>query len=133
MRKASKVATLPAGDYLVGDPCYASAHHGTMDWWMDWLNAADFTKEDLLDAEALGHRVVAVSTAYGDGCYPASMGSHFSYPVDAGLLGVVPVELEHGANYRGGLERVTFSEPFKVYRDDAGTVHIGHIVIPTAH
>jgi hypothetical protein len=128
-------ATVPAGDYYVGDPCYSVPD----DLWMAWLEAADYTtpgREHVLVADIDGHPAVGVSTAFGDGVYEDWEGRE--YPVDAGLIGLVPVRVakddgqttwDHSPdmNYR---HRVTFTEPATCYHED-GTIHLGPITIET--
>ena len=79
--------TVPAGTYFLGDPCYAVQDEK----WMPWLEDCGYLESpDLLDGEALkGQRVVAVSTAYGDGTYYDGRGNRYS--VDAGIIGLTPL------------------------------------------
>lgn len=81
---------MPPGIYRLGDPCYSVPHHR----WMEWLTAADYDatpNPTNLFAEIDGRMVIGFGTAYGDGCYPGSNG--FDYGVDAGLIGLVPIEV----------------------------------------
>lgn len=135
---------LPAGTYLVGDPCYAFSNDGP-DYWGDWLNGtprteAHYSWPRLMDAEIGGHRIVGMGTAYGDGVYYDQYGNEYS--VDAGMIGVVPIEaLEainsalvdlHGESLETatGLTVVTFDEPFHVSYDN-GVIAIGLLEIDT--
>lgn len=115
---------VPAGEYFVGDPCYGVP----ADRWMEWLHAADYENaHPMLVAELDGKTVVGVSTAYGDGTYDGSDGE--GYPVDSGLIGVVPVELvEEDSPW--GMNKVSFANPFTCSYND-GTITIGHITIET--
>lgn len=117
---------LPAGDYFVGDPCYGVPN----DRWMEWLEAANYEDNPRLLVAALNERtVVGVGTAYGDGEYFDQQGRR--YPVDAGLIGVVPVELVgNGSVTPSGMHRVTFTERFECRYDD-GTIILGSIQIDT--
>ena len=119
--------TIPAGEYYVGDPCY-----GVPDArWMEWLEAADYENVDRFLVADLDdrHTVVGVRTAYGDGEYYDQAGR--AYPVDAGLIGVVPVELVE-EDEPSGMHRVTFDSDFQVaYSGEHGTIHIGTIDIET--
>jgi hypothetical protein len=121
---------MPAGEYWVGDPCYAVPNAD----WMEWLEAADFENEHwVLKAPVNGKEVLAFGTAYGDGCYPGSDGN--LYPVDAGLIGVVPVTLNPAADqqYQAGLmHKRTFDKQFECYIDQPRHVIVlGDIRIPT--
>lgn len=122
--------TMPAGAYYVGDPCYAFSNDNN-ERWMQWLKDANYDVTPYpryLLAEVEGKAVLGIGTAYGDGAYPGSDG--FEYCVDAGLLGVVPVEVaEDSALY--AMNKTTFDKPFTCSYDE-GTITLGHIVIETS-
>lgn len=83
-------AVVPPGTYVVGDPCYSVPDER----WMEWLEAADYRNEHrdhILAAELDGRMVVGVHTSYGDGEYQDTLGNSFG--VDAGLIGLVPIEV----------------------------------------
>lgn len=118
--------TMPAGTYYVGDPCYSVPDER----WMEYLEAARFDQPEgrrYLLAHLDGHPVLGIGTAYGDGEYPGSDGKY--YPVDAGLIGLVPVEV--GIEDPFGVNTVTFDEPFECSYKDKGTIVLGHIKIET--
>lgn len=76
---------LKAGTYYIGDPCYAFQGD-------DWNKILD--ENDYFNAEECSFKNIplfAVSTKHGDGCYEDQYGNE--YPVDAGLIGCVPIEL----------------------------------------
>jgi len=128
MRSASLIASgvrMPAGEYFVGDPCYAVPD----DRWMEWLEAADYTNgHRFLLAELDGYPVLGVGTAYGDGAYPGTDGN--TYPVDAGLIGLVPVQVATDAPF--GMVRHTFTSDFECsYQEDSGKITLGHIAVFT--
>lgn len=122
------IATLPAGRYIVGDPCYSIGEDHAD--WMVWLEAADYTQTDrrhVLVADYKGSGLcVGVSTAFGDGCYEDNLGN--AHPVDAGMIGVVPVVAADSESVPPVV--VDFPDEFDCYYDD-GTIHLGHIVIYT--
>lgn len=80
---------VPKGKYVLGDPCYAVPD----DMWMPWLENAKYEDNRLVlvGQTPSGHWVLGLSTQYGDGGYLGSDG--FEYGVDAGLIGLVPVEI----------------------------------------
>lgn len=121
--------TMPAGRYWLGDPCYSVPD----DRWMEWLKAARFDEPDgrrFLLAELDGYPVMAIGTAHGDGEYPGSDG--FSYPVDAGLIGLVPVELVPEGETPFGARTETFDSTFTcTYEEEGGVIVLGHIEIKT--
>lgn len=118
--------TMPAGEYIVGDPCYAVPEAR----WMEWLVAADYDKPNAryLLAELDGLPVLGIGTAHGDGCFVGSDNNR--YPVDAGLIGLVPVGLA-GVTYRDDLsQRVTFERDFECSYD-GGVISLDDIEIDT--
>jgi hypothetical protein len=89
MQIKSVDVVVPAGQYVLGDPCYAVPD----DDWMPLLESCNYFNNPV------GHVVdgmqkffvLAFGTKWGDGCYAGSDGKE--YPVDAGLIGLVPVEM----------------------------------------
>jgi hypothetical protein len=84
MNDPSRHVIVPAGEYFLGDPSYAVPD----DQWHPLLwSWADLSRPlgHMLD----GTYIVAFPTAYGDGVYKDDHGH--SYPVDAGLIGLVPI------------------------------------------
>lgn len=126
MEAQIKAVEMPAGEYWVGDPCYAVPDKN----WIEWLEAADYkAQRRVLIAEVGGHSVLGVGTAHGDGeYYGKNRERSFRFPVDAGLLGVVPVALAE--EEPTGMQRVVFDQPFECSYEN-GTVVLGHIEIDT--
>lgn len=135
--KISKVEVeVPAGEYILGDPCYAVPDGE----WMELLESCDYfntpvgtlrrsTKEGTFNVMET-FKILAFSTRWGDGTYQGTDGG--MYPVDAGLIGLVPVEVvgkdalaEHLCNL------VTFDRPTKCSTDGQGKLRFGHITIDT--
>ncbi len=119
--------TLPAGKYFVGDPCYVFDDDS-------WSGLMDKRFDEMSDGVTFfwdGKKVWTHSTAYGDGEYGDSTG-RMSFGVDAGLIGVVPVELatEEALNDKS-LTIIEFMQPFNVLYD-GGVFYIGHIIIDTS-
>jgi hypothetical protein len=128
MSKAYKIddssVVMPAGEYWVGDPCYSVPNER----WIEWLEAADYESErTILLAELDGNSVLGINTAYGDGQYEDEQGR--VYPVDAGLIGVTPVEVV-GDQVPSGAHRLAFANDFSCSYDK-GTIILGHISINT--
>jgi hypothetical protein len=72
--------------------------------------------------------VLAFGTKWGDGCYLGTDGNE--YPVDAGLIGLVPFNVvedlsQHEKNI------VTFERPTLCINDGSGRLRFGHITIDT--
>ena len=80
---------VPAGKYWLCDPCYAVPS----DLWMDLLNSCNFFEQPIGKVESEGkvYQVLGFGTAYGDGLYHDQFTN--AVPVDAGLIGLTPVEL----------------------------------------
>lgn len=112
---------MPAGEYYIGDPCYVISE------WDEFL-------EPMWDANGesaflwKGRECVVFSTAYGDGCYEDRDG--YSYPVDAGCIGAVPVELCNGDHPSTAGNVFMFREDWDA-KTDGETLRFGTHVIPT--
>lgn len=118
---------LEAGEYYIGDCCYVLSedHLDGFDW------VTDFCEQYWNDGEDIaidGLKVVAYGTAYGDGVYPSSIGANF--PVDAGLIGIVPKELWKGSVEPFGCTLVKFEKDFEC-SSDGSTLSFGHVEIYT--
>ena len=122
-------AKAPPGTYFIGDPCYAVPD----DDWHDLLESTGYLglyaseenkkldiynrKDDMNGVfRYKGRYILASSTSYGDGCYPGSDG--FSYGVDAGMIGAVPMDWalssdENTKDEPGWFERVGTVVNFK--------------------
>lgn len=133
LRTTVQSVKVPAGDYFVGDPCYAftSVDHS---FWMQLLESCNYFKDMEGTVSMYGTKwtVVASPTAYGDGVYDSDMGLEF--PVDAGLIGVVPKELvdlnEDGKPF--GMALMNFSHDFTFHAvDEDGIITIGGLDVFT--
>ena len=117
--------TLKAGKYYIGDCCYILEEAKGYNW-------GDFCEMFFNDEESIvvdGNEIVCYSTAYGDGYYPSNV--DFSFPVDAGMIGVTPAELWKGEDHPFGCILVDFTYDFNCFKDEA-VLHFGHIFIDTA-
>ena len=123
--------TMPAGRYYIGDLCYVMHP--------EWAECCDlffppnasgrgvegeFTLKD-------GRRFASFGTAYGDGTYTSSIGTHHS--VDSGSIGCIRVE-DIRDNAYDNIEHlgaiVEFDQPFEVFAD-TGMLVFGHVKIET--
>lgn len=123
--------TLPAGQYFVGDPCYALQGDND-DTWGDLVDQF-YENENKRGGRKLVHKgqdMFWANTAYGDGTYPDQFGH--KYGVDAGLIGAVPVAI--ASTSLDEMKRlgqvVDFAAPFVCFGKD-GIIHLGHITIDT--
>ena len=73
--------------FYIGDICYVLDDRLYYGVWRDQNEFADGTFKD----PDTGLEVAVAGTAHGDGCYLGSDGAEF--PVDAGVIGLVPLEL----------------------------------------
>lgn len=114
--------TLPAGDYYVGDPCYCFQDHEA---WMQILDGSEYLELPYGEGR---DQIVAFGTMHGDGEYRDRQGN--SYPVDAGLIGVVPVHV--AVEPMEDLHIIHFDTPF-VCSESNGVIRLGHVVINTGN
>jgi hypothetical protein len=116
-----KSVTIQAGKYYLGDPCYS-----LQDSWGDVLKQTGCFKK-LPIAEIDGHQVLGFKTAYGDGIYQSNTGRAFC--VDAGMIGLVPIELAEEENPFSTIV-IEFHEP-TLCTNKNGLMQFGLIKIDT--
>lgn len=111
------------GKYFLCDPCYVVPDED----WLGLLGIADY----FTDAECVykGHQIISFSTAHGDGSYQDRFG--YEFPVDSGMIGLVPVEfgVQDPGRYSDHLI-VEFTEPTECFSED-GKLHFGKYIIDT--
>jgi len=112
---------VPPGMYVLGDPCYAVPD----DEWSDLLHSCNYFSQPV--GMACGKPVMAFDTAYGDGEYRDNNG--FSYGVDAGLIGLVPVEIAKFGVYDDS--RIVEFSSETLCTNVNGVMNFGVIVIDT--
>jgi len=109
------VFKMPAGRYWVGDPCYCFDSS-----WHKILDSSKYLKEPYYREDGVAV-VCALNTAHGDGMYLDRQGR--SYPVDAGLIGLVLCGEE---DYAPGSRIVEFENEIKCYVNDDVA---GHVIV----
>lgn len=78
--------TVPAGTYVLNDPCYAFPDEKGLD--KEWNNLLHFEQAPIQNTST-SHLVLAFHTFYGDGIYDFDGGF---ICVDSGLIGLVDIE-----------------------------------------
>ena len=117
---SSKSVVVPKGAYILGDPCYVVPN----DDWDALLASCNIFNEPV--GSVGDFKVLAFGTKWGDGSYPDNKGNH--YPVDAGLIGLVPVA--YATDDRGGSTLVVFENATLCTNDD-GILKFGDYIIDT--
>jgi hypothetical protein len=118
--------TVPAGQYVIGDPCYAVPDKD----WLPLLETCNYFNSPIgyVNDGMQKFAVLGFGTKWGDGCYLGTDGNE--YPVDAGLIGLVPTEIvEDLSQHEGNI--VTFEKPMLCVSDGSGKLRFGHITIDT--
>lgn len=105
----------------MGDPCYVVKKHSD---WMKLLKATDYFKNE--EQTFKGQQIFADGTAYGDGTYLDQKGRQ--YFVDAGLIGIMPIEVIESDGDGGQI--IEFKDAFYVSAKN-GIFHFGDITINT--
>ena len=135
--KDIRVDNIPAGVYYIGDPCYPFS---SGDDWGNIIDESDCFEKPMITYK--GHAVGGFGTAYGDGSYIGKMpeGRAHEFPVDAGLIGFVSINLmpsDFVANLQTGEEKcgvlVEFADPWSAASWNDGIIRIGHVFIDTTH
>jgi hypothetical protein len=120
-----------AGTYVLGDPCYAVPN----EYWDDLLRSCNFFLDSpigqVTTKDGDEYRVLGFGTMWGDGVYLDQRGAQ--YPVDAGLIGLVPVGLVDIEEVKAqGLHLVVFDKPVICSRDpETGVLTFGSYRIET--
>lgn len=127
VKASTPTVTVPAGRYFLGDPCYAVP--GGL--WMPLLESCgDFDASPV--GKVGGIEVLAFSTAWGDGTYYDQFENEF--PVDAGLIGLTPIDLALQRETLGRLASMGLVVEFKTetlcVKAD-GQLRFGQYVIET--
>jgi hypothetical protein len=116
---SSKSVVVPAGRYVLGDPCYVVPDKD----WGDLLASCNYFNQPV--GSVGDFKVLSFVTKWGDGCYQDNNGN--TYPVDAGMIGLVPFAY---AETESDSVIVSFSEP-TLCQDDDGILKFGSYVIDT--
>lgn len=134
MSKSKNSNYFPAGKYYIGDPCYA-VKDGK---WIELVettgcfglhNKFEIPYDNWNDGLFLynGKKCFAEGTAYWVGSYQDNKGR--IYGVDAGLIGIMPLECCDG-NLMDGGNIVEFEKPFYVSANN-GVFEFGNVIINT--
>jgi hypothetical protein len=117
-----KVQKFEAGRYYVGDLCYVVEDEN----WIPLLEETNY-----LEGENIKYKnrsIFSARTAYGDGVYIDNYGHE--YAVDAGIIGIMPMDIVHHNPSMSGGMIWEFDEEFMVSAED-GSFVFGHIRIET--
>lgn len=131
MKVWSVSVIVEAGTYVLGDPCYAVPNKH----WDQLLRSCDFFLDNPIGTVVTDngdeYRVLGFGTKWGDGVYRDQRGAE--YPVDAGLIGLVPVALVDIEEVKAqGLHLVVFDKPVLCTRDpETGVLTFGSYRIET--
>jgi len=140
IKKQSWEVIVPPGKYYLGDPCYVmpSKHY---DYALDvsgCFMTSPIAGVSALEDDEDGHLrhinyyVLSFGTAFGDWVYPGSDG--YSYSVDSGMIGLVPLEYVDKDKLGQSIEKygtvVEFTEETEC-RNYGGNMWFGNININT--
>ena len=131
MQVLNTTVLVPAGKYVLGDPCYVVPN----DDWDELLQSCGYFAENCIGFVRREDRsrinVLAFGTMWGDGCYFDNKGRE--YPVDAGLIGLVPLAYANHEELDEDTVIVEFTKPTKCTKHEGGRLVFGDIVIDTNH
>jgi hypothetical protein len=119
---------VPAGTYVLGDPCYAVPDNlwneagQSCDWWQSNPVAT-------VTVEGKEYKILGFGTAHGDGIYNCRDG--IEYPVDAGMIGLVPIELANPQDPDFPLNSLVVFDRETLCTNDDGVMQFGNIHIDT--
>lgn len=114
--------TVPAGTYILGDPCYSIPE----DEWDDILTETNYFNDSYGNLSD-GRFFLGFGTAFGDGVFTGSDG--VDYGVDAGLIGLVEAPEEYVNEYND--RSVIVFETETIVSNDNGRMQFGNVFIDT--
>lgn len=131
-----KQTVFPAGKYWIGDPCYTMEDYWTEIcddfFFADKVEVGDSCNEGEYNLKHNVGKIFVGNTAYGDGHYQDNFGN--GYSVDAGCIGIIPMNIIEQNNDPGDIQLlgtvVDFDVDFVVCIRD-GVFQFGNIVIDT--
>lgn len=116
---------LNKGNYYIGDPCYFIKDEDWMDF-LDQLTGQEY-EGGTGEVNFKGKTLFTSSTKYGDGTYLDNGDNR--YPVDTGLISVIPTNIyQENPQIKGYYIDTTFVCETV---DDEGVIRIGDIEIYT--
>jgi len=115
---------VPQGSYVIGDPCYAVPDKD----WDGLLQSCNYFESPIgyVKDGVQKFPVLGFGTKWGDGSYRGTDGR--VYDVDAGLIGLVPVELVKNLAEHTIL---VLNKDTLCVNDGSGKLTFGHITIET--
>ena len=115
---------VPEGSYVIGDPCYAVPDKD----WDGLLQSCNYFESPIgyVKDGVQKFPVLGFGTKWGDGSYRGTDGR--VYDVDAGLIGLVPVELVKNLAEHTIL---VLNKDTLCVNDGSGKLTFGHITIET--
>jgi hypothetical protein len=114
---------VPAGVYYIGDPCYVFNDHTK---WSKLIGDGNYYIDRMLSFID-NSPVYAHGTFYGDSVYSSNIDIFF--PVDSGLIGLVPEKLVGDFQSELGIMK-EFNKDF-IFKYDNGIFYIDDIIINT--
>jgi hypothetical protein len=117
---SSKSVVVPKGAYILGDPCYVVPDAD----WDALLQSCNYFNEPV--GKVGDFKVLAFGTKWGDGCYPDNKGN--TYPVDAGLIGLVPAAY---ATLDWNDSTLVVFETETLCTDEDGVLKFGNYIVDT--
>lgn len=142
-----QVATLPAGEYFIGDPYIVIGLYDQEGWnnyvesvdkQMGWENDVDSPsneKQPLVGAEYAGSPVVSIKAFHGAGLH-WTVEPPRRIPSDAALVSAIPMDVirKLGLNTETLRKRRhgfvhTFDDEFKIAREKNGNINIGDLMV----
>ena len=121
VRRTDDSNKLPAGKYVVADPCYVLSESA----YNDLLDSGDWNGEQ---KSSFGgeHGIWILPTAHGDGRYDGSNGHEF--PVDSGHIAIIAVAPEYfNANWKS-YSTFDVAKPFACQVDEDGVMNFGNFL-----
>lgn len=122
----SKSVELPAGKYILADPCTVLSDSEYDELLEKQLIESGWDSSKFCTLSS-GKSVWVINTAHGDGLYFSNL--HHSIPVDSGGIAVITAPSESVHEHMKN--EIIMTHAFSCFSNDKGVLHFGHVTVET--
>ncbi|MFN9114516.1 MAG: hypothetical protein ACK5XN_31020 [Bacteroidota bacterium] len=123
--KSTQSVELPAGKYILADPCTVLSDSEYDELLEKQLTESGWDSSKFCTLSS-GKNVWVINTKHGDGRFTSNL--HHSIPVDSGGIAVITAPSESVHEHMKN--EIMMTHPFSCFSDE-GVLHFGHVTVDT--